>query len=97
VTVQLRRGRGQVRRGAPGLAALAPRLSRAYLSAYRRRLPVDPARLRLWMPLNVLHAWAVAVAGEQGFFGPSGRGSQFGAELADWAERQFWLCLEDLP
>ena len=27
----------------------------------------------------------------------SGRGSQFSAELADWAERQFRLCLEDLP
>lgn len=30
-------------------------------------------------------------------YGPSGRGSQFSAELADWAERQFRLCLEDLP
>jgi len=79
------------------LRALAPRLSRAYLSSYRRGLPVDPVRLRLWLPLNLLHAWAVAVAGEQGFFGPSGRGSQFSAELADWAERQFWRCLEDLP
>jgi len=79
------------------LRALAPPLSRTYLSAYRCELPVDPVRLRLWMPLNLLHAWAVAVAGEQGFFGPSGRGSQFSAELADWAERQFRLCLEDLP
>jgi aminoglycoside phosphotransferase (APT) family kinase protein len=79
------------------LRALAPPLSRAYLSAYRRELPVDPGRLRLWMPLQLLHAWTVAVAGEQGFFGPSGRGSQFSAQLAGWAERQFRLCLEDLP
>ncbi len=54
------------------LRALAPPLSRAYLSAYRRELPVDPGRLRLWLPLHLLHAWAVAVAGEQGFFGRPG-------------------------
>ena len=38
------------------LRALTPALSRAYLSAYRRELPADAVRLRLWMPLHFLHA-----------------------------------------
>jgi aminoglycoside phosphotransferase (APT) family kinase protein len=75
--------------------ALDPGLSGEYLSSYRRELPVDPARLRLWMPLQFLNAWAMAVASEQGFFGPSHAG--FDARIATWAEEQFWLCIEDLP
>jgi aminoglycoside phosphotransferase len=75
--------------------ALDPGLSGEYLSSYRRQLPIDPARLRLWMPLQFLNAWAMAVAGEQGFFGPSHAG--FDSRIAAWAEEQFWLCIEDLP
>jgi hypothetical protein len=74
---------------------LDPGLSGEYLSSYRRELPVDPARLRLWLPLQFLNAWAMAVAGEQGFFGPSHAG--FDARIATWAEEQFWLSIEDLP
>jgi aminoglycoside phosphotransferase (APT) family kinase protein len=47
------------------LRTLAPALSRAYLSAYRRELPVDAARLRLWAPVHLLHAWAMIAADEQ--------------------------------
>jgi hypothetical protein len=47
-----------------------PAMSRCYLTSYRRELPVDAARLRLWMPLHHLSAWAAAVAARQGFFGP---------------------------
>jgi aminoglycoside phosphotransferase (APT) family kinase protein len=75
--------------------ALDPGLSGEYLSSYRRELPVDPARLQLWMPLQFLHAWAMAVAGERGFFGPSHAG--FDSRIGAWAEEQFWLCIEDLP
>jgi aminoglycoside phosphotransferase len=79
----------------PVSPALAPGLSGEYLSSYQRELPVDPARLRLWMPLQFLNAWAMAVAGEQGFFGPSHAG--FDSRIAAWAEEQFWLCIQDLP
>ena len=70
-------------------------MSRDYLPSYRRELPVDAARLRLWMPLQHLHAWAMAVAGQQGFFGPSHPGND--ARIATWAEKQFRLSIEDLP
>jgi len=70
-------------------------MSRDYLPAYRRELPVAPARLRLWMPLQHLHAWAMAVAGQQGFFGPAHPGND--PRIATWAEKQFHLSIEDLP
>jgi hypothetical protein len=72
---------------------MLPALSRAYLTAYRRELPVDAARLRLWMPLHFLHAWAMLAAGEQQ---PAGR-SPFRPGLAAWARNQFWRHLNDLP
>jgi Phosphotransferase enzyme family len=72
------------------LRVLAPAVSRAHLSAYRRHLPVDISRLRLWMPLNLLHAWAIAVADEQEVFHPSRAGHDFRAGLAARARKQFW-------
>jgi aminoglycoside phosphotransferase (APT) family kinase protein len=75
--------------------ALDPGLASGYLSCYRRELPVDAARLRLWMPLQHLHAWAMAVAGEQGFFGPSH--AVFDSRIGTWAEKQFRLSIQDLP
>jgi aminoglycoside phosphotransferase (APT) family kinase protein len=80
-------------RGRLVLRAVTPALSRAYLSAYRRELPVDAARLRLWMPLHFLHAWAMLAAGEQQ---PAGR-SPFRPGLAAWARSQFWRHLNGLP
>jgi aminoglycoside phosphotransferase (APT) family kinase protein len=76
------------------LRALAPVLSRTYLAAYRRDLPVDRARLRLWMPLHLLHAWAMAAADEQELFRP---GRHFRADLATWAQQQFWKHAGNLP
>ena len=70
-------------------------MSRDYLPSYRRELSIDAARLRLWMPLQHLHAWAMAVAGQQGFFGPSHPGND--PRIAAWAEEQFRLSIEDLP
>ena len=72
-----------------------PALSRDYLFSYRRELPVDAARLRLWMPLQHLQEWAVAVAGQQGFFGPSR--PEDDSRIAAWAEEQFGLSTRELP
>ncbi len=76
------------------LQPLAPVLSRAYLAAYRQHLPADPARLRLWMPLHLLHAWAMAAADEQELFRP---GRHFRAGLATWAQQQFRKHAGNLP
>jgi aminoglycoside phosphotransferase (APT) family kinase protein len=76
------------------LRPLAPVLSRAYLAAYRRQLPIDPARLCLWMPLHLLHVWAMAAADEQELFRP---GRHFRAGLATWAQQQFWKRIGNLP
>ena len=35
-----------------------PLLARRYLRSYRRLLPLDADRLRLWEPVHLLHAWA---------------------------------------
>jgi aminoglycoside phosphotransferase (APT) family kinase protein len=72
-----------------------PAMSHNYLPSYRRELPVDAARLRLWMPLQYLDAWAMAVAGQQGFYGPSHPGND--SRIATWAEEQFRLSIEELP
>ncbi len=66
------------------LRALVPGLTRAYLSSYRRLLPVDKDRQRLWMPLHLLHVWTAAETAGQ-------------ARLAAWAERQFLRSVADLP
>ena len=78
-----------------GVSQALPALSRDYLPSYRREVPIDAARLRLWMPLQHLDAWAVAVAGQRGFFGPSHPGND--SRIATWAEEQFRLSVEDLP
>jgi aminoglycoside phosphotransferase (APT) family kinase protein len=66
------------------IRALAPGLAHAYLSSYRRQLPVQKDRLRLWMPLHLLHAWTAAETAGQ-------------TRLAAWAERQFRRSVADLP
>jgi aminoglycoside phosphotransferase (APT) family kinase protein len=73
--------------------ALAPALSRAYLSAYRRELPVDAARLRLWAPVHLLHTWAMLAADEQGLSGPA----RFKPGLVAWARSQFCRSMKKLP
>jgi len=74
------------------LRALAPVMSRAYLSAYRRRMSVDAARLRLWAPVHLLHAWAMLAADEQGLSGPA----RFRPGLAAWARSEFWRSVKEL-
>jgi aminoglycoside phosphotransferase (APT) family kinase protein len=80
------------RRERMALRAVAPVVSRAYLSAYRRELPVDAGRLRLWLPVHLLHAWAMAAADEQELSGPA----RFPAGLAAWARRQFWRHIDEV-
>jgi aminoglycoside phosphotransferase (APT) family kinase protein len=84
------------------LGTLGPFVAAAYLAAYQRELPVDPARLSLWLPLHVLHAWAMAAAAEREAAGPDAArpdavGQAFAPGLAAWAQREFWRSVEDLP
>ena len=74
----------------PAMRALAPALSHAYLSAYRRELPVDAARLRLWTPVHILQNWAGVVTYEEE---PP---SRFGVDLAAKLRSRFWRRLNEL-
>lgn len=71
------------------MRSLAPYLSRRYLSCYRRRLPVDDRRLQLWMPLQLIHAWALLVADGAELTGPSRAGQQYRRGLLDWVVAGF--------
>ena len=73
------------------LKPVAPWLSRRYLASYRRHRPVDPDRLRLWMPLHLLHAWAMVVADEAELIGPSRAGHDMRPGLSGWLSQQFSL------
>jgi aminoglycoside phosphotransferase (APT) family kinase protein len=65
---------------------LRRRLQRAYLTGYRRVLPVDRERVRLWRPVSLLVVWASAEASQRGFFGSEPRQP---AGLIGWAAREF--------
>jgi aminoglycoside phosphotransferase (APT) family kinase protein len=79
------------------LRPIAPVLSRRYLSFYRRHLPVDVARIQLWMPLQLLHSWTMAVVDELELSGPSRADNELQPGLSEWAKEQFLLSLEALP
>jgi aminoglycoside phosphotransferase (APT) family kinase protein len=79
------------------LKPMAPVLSRRYLASYRRHRPVDPDRVRLWMPLHLLHAWAMAVADEAELIGPSRAGQDIRSGLSAWAGQQFSVSMRMLP
>jgi aminoglycoside phosphotransferase (APT) family kinase protein len=79
------------------LKPIAPLLSRRYLASYRRHRPVDPDRVRLWMPLHLLHAWAMAVADEAELIGPSRAGQDIRSGLSAWASQQFAVSMRMLP
>jgi len=66
-----------------------------YLESYRRELPIDEGRLRLWLPLQNLHAWAMEVAGQMGLLGPGDPDRD--PRIAAWAKEQFWQSIEGLP
>jgi hypothetical protein len=65
---------------------LRRRLERAYLTGYRRVLPVDRERVRLWRPVSLLVIWSSAEASQRGFFGSEPRRP---AGLLEWAAREF--------
>lgn len=65
---------------------LRRRLERAYLTGYRRVLPVDRERVRLWRPVSLLTIWSAAEASRRGFFGSQPR---LPAGLIRWAAREF--------
>ena len=65
---------------------LRRRLQRAYLTGYRRVLPVDRERVRLWRPVSLLRIWSAAEASQRGFFGSEPR---LPASLIRWAVREF--------
>lgn len=67
------------------MRVLRRRLQRAYLNGYRRVLPVDRERVRLWRPVSLLAIWAAAEASQRGFFGSEPR---LPASLIGWAARE---------
>jgi aminoglycoside phosphotransferase (APT) family kinase protein len=68
------------------LRVLRRRLARAYLNGYRRVLPVDRERVRLWRPVSLLAIWSAGEASQRGFFGGEPR---LPASLIGWATREF--------
>jgi len=68
------------------MRVLRRRLARAYLNGYRRVLPVDRERVRLWRPVSLLVIWSAAEASQRGFFGSEPR---LPAGLIGWAAREF--------
>jgi hypothetical protein len=68
------------------MRVLRHRLQRAYLNGYRRVLPVDRERVRLWRPVSLLAIWSAAEASQRGFFGGEAR---LPASLIGWAAREF--------
>ena len=68
------------------MRVLRRRLKRAYLTGYRRVLPVDRERVRLWRPVSLLAIWSAAEASKRGFFGSEPR---LPAGLIRWAAREF--------
>jgi aminoglycoside phosphotransferase (APT) family kinase protein len=68
------------------MRVLRRRLQRAYLTGYRRVLPVDRERVQLWRPVSLLRIWSAAEASQRGFFG---REPRLSAGLIEWAAREF--------
>ena len=71
------------------LHALAPLLARRYLRAYARHLPLDPARLRLWEPVHLLHGWAQLEAGDE-------RSQDVSPVLGTWLRQRFEQRMAEL-
>ena len=68
------------------MRVLRRRPARAYLTGYRRMLPVDRERIQLWRPVSLLRIWSAAEASQRGFFGSEPR---LPASLIGWAAREF--------
>ena len=67
------------------MRVLRRRLQRAYLNGYRRVLPVDGERVRLWRPVSLLAIWSAAEASQRGLLGGEPR---LPASLIGWAARE---------
>lgn len=78
------------------MKVLGPILARGYLSAYRRQAPLEPDRLRLWEPLQLLHLWALTVADDIELRGPSQAGRTFNRRLGGWARHQFEVVMREV-
>jgi aminoglycoside phosphotransferase (APT) family kinase protein len=74
------------------MRVLRRRLARAYLTGYRRVLPVDRERVQLWRPVSLLRIWSAAEASQRGFFGSEPR---LPASLIGWAAREFHRAAAD--
>jgi aminoglycoside phosphotransferase (APT) family kinase protein len=64
-------------------------LARAFLVAYERRHPIEPARLASWRPVHLLHDWAMTVAQAQGLWGTSAPATGDLADRSEWARSEF--------
>jgi hypothetical protein len=82
-------GTGWARRPRPGARAYP---GWPYLTGYRRVLPVDHERVRLWQPVSLLAIWSAAEASQRGFFGSEPR---LPARLIGWAAREFHRAAAD--
>jgi len=70
------------------LTALAPWLSRRFRRAYAKQRAIDENRIRLWMPLHLLHGLAMTVADEDELRGPSRAGVEFARGLRPWLRQE---------
>jgi aminoglycoside phosphotransferase (APT) family kinase protein len=68
------------------MRVLRRRLQRAYMTGYRRLLPVDREWVQLWRPVSLLEIWSAAEASQRGLFGSEPR---LPARLVQWAAREF--------
>jgi len=75
------------------LSTLAPWLSRRFRHAYEKQHAVDENRIRLWMPLHLLHGLAMTVASEHEVFGPSRSGVEFSRDLQPWLRKELERAL----
>jgi len=75
------------------LKAIGPWLSRRYRRAYGKERTIDDERLRLWLPLHLLHALAMTVADEHELVGPSRAGTDFSTALQPWLRQELTTAL----
>jgi aminoglycoside phosphotransferase (APT) family kinase protein len=79
------------------LKTIGPRLSRRYRRAYQRTGVIDADRVRLWMPLHLVHALAMTVADAHELVGPSRMGTEYSPGLQKWLKQELELALARIP
>lgn len=82
------------------LRLAGPWLSRRYLRAYERRLPLDRTRVALFEPLHLLHGWAQVTALAAGMFANAdpdgGRADRLPRNLGAWLRGRFEAAMARL-